>query len=629
MRVVVGLVVLLGAASCQQATLDLSSTTAALVSAPASSDFGSVQIGQTAAPVTLTITPASVSAPSSDTVDAITESCPDFALDAPGLPAPVYRTCGSICPAGQLICQQPLICYPGGDYQDYSFTATFTPIVAGTVSCVVTVSLDGGTTTTSITLTGTGTAPPVQIDVQPPSLAFGDVRTGVDSSSASVTVRNAGGLALDVSGITAPAGFALAGPTTFTLPPGGTQALGVTCHPTTTGALGGVLEIASNDPQSPRGIPVSCNGITSNLVVTPSPATLPPTLVGAPVVQHVSLANAGTASITIAGATLDGAGLTLLTPITGATPLAPGDSLGLDVRFDAVAHGAASGTLTVATSEGVRTAQISASALLASLSLSPDGNVDLGPVCAGTRKTQPFTAVGNGDGPFAVTALSAPDAPFTLAAPALPATVAASGGNQVMFDLTAAPTAAGQLRTTILVTTDIPADAPHSITVSATGLAPGTTATPSELDLGSSPLDTTTLAQPILLTNCSADPLAFSAAHIDGSDAGEFAIVTAPPAGGIAANASAQWLVVLSAHTPGVKTATFTVDTSDGTSSAVPLVGEGLAPGSGSGSDGVTDERNYYSCSVTGPGSTGGAAGGLAPVGVALVLVARRRRRTG
>lgn len=623
MRVVVGLVALLGAASCQESALDLSSTTQDLVKAPASSDLGSVQIGQTSAPVTLTISPASVSAPSSDTVAAITESCPDFAIDAPGLPAAVYRTCGTACPAGQLTCQQPLICAPGGDYQDYSFTATFSPIVAGMVSCVVTVALDGGSTTKSITLTGVGTAPPVQLDVQPPSLAFGDVRTGADSSSATLTVRDAGGLDLGVTGITVPAGFALAGPTSFTLAPGATQPLGITCHPTATGPLGGTIQIASNDPQSPRGVPVSCNGVTSNLEITPSPATIPPTLVGAPVVQHISLANAGTAATTVTDIALDGAGLALVTSVPGSTVLAPTGSLGLDVRFDAVAHGAASGTLTVTTTDGVRTAQISASALLASLSLSPDGNVDLGPVCAGASTTQLFTVVGNGDGSFAVTALSAPDAPFTLAAPALPATVAASGGNQVTFDLTAAPTAAGPLTTTVMIETDIPADAPHPITVSATGLAAGTTATPSALDLGRSPLDTTTIGQPILVTNCSANALAFTAAHIDGSDAGEFAIVAEPPGGMIAADASAQWLVVLSAHSAGVKTAMFSVETADGTSSTVALAGEGLAEGSGAGSDAASGERNYYSCSV------GDEASGLAPLVIALALRVRRRRRPG
>ena len=196
------------------------------------------------------------------------------------------------------------------------------------------------------------------------------------------------------------------------------------------------------------------------------------------------------------------------------------------------------------------------------------------------------------------------------------------GANQVAFTVGVAPVAAGPLATTLTVTTDIPNGAPDVIDVTATGLAPGTTATPANLDLGSNPLDTTTIGQPILITNCSGSAAAFSNARIEGSDATEFAIVAQPPSSSIDADASGTWLVVMSAHTAGLKTADFAVDFADGTTTDVPLTGEGLSPDLGSGSDdGTPGEKNYYSCSTS-------DAGGLAPIGLglAIALAARRRR---
>ena len=87
-----------------------------------------------------------------------------------------------------------------------------------------------------------------------------------------------------------------------------------------------------------------------------------------------------------------------------------------------------------------RTTQLSGRALGTSMSVTPDGDIDFGPVCSGQTADQPFVIVGNDQGSFKVNAISTPDAPFTVTAPTLPTTVQGVGGNQVMFTVTAAPT---------------------------------------------------------------------------------------------------------------------------------------------------------------------------------------------
>src|SRR5689334_20604484 len=142
-RVLAVLVVVL--AACQQPQPALSSTDQATTTMPVTShDFGSLQVGQTSAPFTFTINPAAGN--NYDTVTSITESCPDFSVNAPGLPATVYRDCEvCTCPANSpQIC--PAICCTL-DSQSYSFTATFSPTVGTTVSCTVTISLNNGATT--------------------------------------------------------------------------------------------------------------------------------------------------------------------------------------------------------------------------------------------------------------------------------------------------------------------------------------------------------------------------------------------------------------------------------------------------------------------------------------------------
>ncbi|MBA3456055.1 MAG: choice-of-anchor D domain-containing protein, partial [Deltaproteobacteria bacterium] len=590
--------------------------------------FAATQVGSTSAPTSITVRPGGLaSSESYDDVTAVSAPCPDFVVNAFYLPAPVYRTviCDDTCGGGG-ICQTQLaapLCYTD-EYVTYSFDAAFRPTVAGDSSCVVTITTNGATTRT-ITLFGSGSVPPIDIDVQPTSVAFGDVRRGTASTATTVSVRNLGGSALTVTGATITGAFVItSGPTAgTTIQPGATQPYTVTCNPTAVGGSSGALTITSNDPATPSvNVPVSCNGIDSNLDITPSPSTIPTTRVGEPQLAALTLRNSGAAAMTINSVVLSGTDITMVTAPPAGTVLGAGLSTPLQVRFGATASGDAVGMAVVTYDGGqVRSVPIAARALNTSMAMTPDGAVDLGPVCIGQTKDQEFSIIANDQGPFQINEVIAPDAPFEVkGVPVLPIPVQGAGATKVRFVMTAAPTTAGPSTSSMTIKTDIPAALPREIALSVEGLPAGLTGTPALLDFGSTPTEVTTLGENVQVTNCSTAPAVLMNARLEGPDASEFAIVLPPTSSTIPASGTASWLVVMAARATGIKNATFIVDGPDGPVS-VELTGEGL----GDVGPDLTGERtpSYYACSAA------GSATSAWPLAVVLALVFRRRRRQG
>ncbi len=598
---------------CRSATPELSETRQLSVKlVPNDHDFGTITVGQQTPEASIKVKPTA--GWNFDTIVAIEETpaCPDFSITAAGLPVDVFRT----CIPGVWPCETDEIV-------TYDFGARFAPSVPGPQSCVVTVTtMDPGSTKT-MSLRGTGVAPPRDIEVQPTSLPFGDVRVDTTSTAASVSVRNLGTAQLVVSSVTISAGYAMSGPSSFSVGPGGLQTLSITCGPDAVGPRSGALTIHSDDPVTPMVIvPLDCTGVDSNLEISPSPAVLPDTRVGEPSVQTIVLRNVGTAATTIDGVLVLGSGLSITNGPPPGRVLPAGGAAAVTIRFDAAVRGTSGGTLVVSTTDGERTAQISATALLAAMSVDPDGIADLGPVCVGHRATQRFTILGIGDGSFRVSSISALDPPFTLDGPALPATVPALGTAPVIVDVIADPIGAGIAEQTISITTDIPGSTPRAIDLRVEGLAAGITATPAQDDLGSTGIGDATLATPITVTNCGAGAIDLATARLVGRDAEDFAIVLSPEETSLEPARSATWLVVLAPRTAGLKEAAFELAHPDGTVT-VALLGEGL----GGLEQEVTDPRtavgpsSYYTCSA-------GDRPAAWPLLVAAAIACRKRRRT-
>jgi len=600
-------------AACQSPEPDLSTTEQlAVVASPLSYDFGSLTVGQTSNAVAFQIRPSAGA--QYDTLIAVNYNCPDFVLSLPGLPADVIREveCES-CP----LCAAP-VCYTIYT-QNYDWSARFRPTVGAPVSCPVTFMFSNSASNKTVTLSGTGVLPPIDIDVQPGSMGFGDVRVNTQSGGRTLTVRNAGGQTLTVTGMSVPAGYAMTGSTSYTVPAGGAVSHTVTCTPPAVGPRNGTLTITSNDPATPSiGVPLSCNGTDSALDISPSPIALPPTRVGEPLERTITLSNGGGASMVLSSVTLTGTDLELVSAPAANLTLAPGQTTTAIVRFKASASGDATGTLDAMYDGRARSSDISARALTTSIAITPDGTVELGPVCIGQQKEQTFSVIANAEASFVVNAISTPAEPFTVSGPALPATVQGAGANSVTFSVTAAPAATGHLTSTFEVTTDIPGSTPKTIELGVDGLTAGVSGTPELLDFGSAEPGTTSIGQPVHVSNCGTSPITMANPRIEGANAAEFAIVANPASPTIEPTGTASWLVISSIDSVGLKEAAFVVDYEGGTVT-IPLAAEGLGDGV---LGGVGDDvrPSYYACSA-------GSASAAWPIGLAVLGLLRRRRR--
>lgn len=612
---------LAGLTACQIAELDTSSTEQALTgvgfSPVSGQSLGNVQVGSTSAPLAISIFPTGTTA-GSYTINSIT-GCGDFPVNAPGLPATVSRTCIESCDPAT--CFAAPICI---DWEiiSYDFSAAFRPAVQGASSCALQIQVSGIGLKT-YTISGTGTLPPIDIDVSPPAVNFGDVRRATASSEATVMVRNLGGQTLTVTSASVSGGYTItSGPASTTIGMSGAQPYTITCNPTATGSMPGTFTVVSNDPATPTStVALACNGIDSNLNVTPSPAAVPTTRVGEPTTRSVTLANTGAATMTIQSATLTGAGLTATgLPQPGAT-IAGGGSVNAMIRFDAMSAGDATGALAIQYDGGqMRTIPITAKALATSMSLTPDGSIDLGPVCVGQSNSRTVTVAANAEGSFKVTSVSTPDGPFTVTAPSLPATVLGAGASSQTLTFSTAPTEVGPATATVTVTTDIPGSQPRALELGVTGLTAGVSATPLELDLGPSPVGKATIGQEISVTNCSTSAAELTNPRIEGDNAADFAIVQAPSLM-LGPNDTVSWLVIANPQSTGAKTAQFLVDHAGGTA-AVTLNADGLGDPVGTDPGGSDNRASYYAC------STGSGAASW-PIGLALGALLLRRRRRG
>lgn len=146
-----------------------------------------------------------------------------------------------------------------------TFNVVFAPTTAGSASGSVSLVSNAPNSPLAIPLTGTGTASTATLTATPSSLAFGNVNVN-SSSPLTTTLKNTGNSNVTISSVTYPAGgFSGSGVTAgLILTPNQTAVLTVTFAPTTSGAAGGNISIASNATGSPTTVSVSGTGVSQS-----------------------------------------------------------------------------------------------------------------------------------------------------------------------------------------------------------------------------------------------------------------------------------------------------------------------------------------------------------------------------
>jgi hypothetical protein len=249
------------------ASVQLSTT---LVFTPASVNFGSVNIGVTSSPQTVTLTNIGTSPLSLSSI-------------ATAAPYNQTNTCGDSLGAGATC----------------NVTVTFTPTGAGTASGALTITDSAVGSPQTVMLSGSGNGPVASFS--PTSLNFGDQIVNSRSTPQTVTLTNTGNATLNITSITATGDYSITGNTC-----GSTLAASANCifniafTPTTTGTRTGNANVADNGYESPQAVPLTGVGIQGIATLSPSSLVFAVQLINTTSpAQTVTLTNTGTATLTI------------------------------------------------------------------------------------------------------------------------------------------------------------------------------------------------------------------------------------------------------------------------------------------------------------------------------------------
>jgi len=302
---------------------------------PTSLSYGSVGLGVTSSPQTVTLTNTG---PATVTITSITRGGAnpgDFAISA--------NTCGASLGPG-------LNC---------AVSVTFIPTVLGARSATLIFLTNASSSPDSAALSGTGVTPPVPaVSLSPTSLSFGNIVIGATTAAQTVTLTNSGTATLTIASIARTgvnaADFAISANTC-----GGTLAAGLNCAvsvtftPSATGVRSAALTFTTNAASSPNSAPLSGTGVPA-FTVSLSPVSLPfgsVVVAGTSSAQTVTLTNTGPATVTITSITRTGAnpGDFAISANTCGGTLAAGLNCTVSVTFTPTALGARSASLTFLT----------------------------------------------------------------------------------------------------------------------------------------------------------------------------------------------------------------------------------------------------------------------------------------
>jgi hypothetical protein len=233
--------------------------------------------------------------------------------------------------------------------QNAAMSVSFSPTASESITGNIQVSSSQGASAV-ISVSGSGVQP--ALTITPSSASFGNVTVRSPATQA-IQLSNSGTGTLTVTQVSvAGSGFSTG---TLSLPitlnSGHSTSFNVEFAPASAGTATGNVTIVSNASNSPAAIALSGTGVAATQVLTFSTTNLGFGNVntGSSSTQSVTVTNSGNASVTVSQISESGAGFTLSgagTPVT----LTAGQSLTFGVIFNPSAAGSDTGTVTVTSS---------------------------------------------------------------------------------------------------------------------------------------------------------------------------------------------------------------------------------------------------------------------------------------
>jgi len=265
-----------GLGSPQTIALSGTGSVAAVNVSPVSLSFGSQDVGTSSASLPVTVTNSSA------------------------VPLTVSSVATSSGFTQSNNCMQPVLASGS-----CTINVSFQPTLFGPQTGTLTVTDYANNSPQTVTLSGTGLAPVVNLS--PTTLTFGEQAISTTSQPQTVTLSNSGNGALTPLTITVSGAFAQTNTCGSSVAVTGSCTINVTFTPTNAGTRNGALTIADNASNSPQTVSLTGTGTGPVVGLSPSSLTFTGQLVGTSSgAQTVALTNTGNASLTISGITASG-----------------------------------------------------------------------------------------------------------------------------------------------------------------------------------------------------------------------------------------------------------------------------------------------------------------------------------
>src|SRR6266576_1041548 len=236
-----------------------------------------------------------------------------------------------------------------------------------------------------------------------------------------------------------------------------------------------------------------CAGLTSAKGPAGSPGVLSASLssmtfgnvlVGSNTSQTITLANSGTASVTISQAVVSGAGFSI-TGLSVPSTISAGQNISFTAKFSPTSSGAIAGSVSIASNVpgSPLTISLSGTGTLGQpqLTISP-ANVTFGRVNVGSADSLSVSLTNNGNAALSISQAAASGAGFSLSGLTVPQTI--NAGASVSFAVQFTPASTGSASGSVTINSNAPGS-PATIALSGTAVQGTLTATPSSLNFGS------------------------------------------------------------------------------------------------------------------------------------------------
>src|SRR5437667_259041 len=353
--------------------------------------------------------------------------------------------------------------------QSQSFTVTFAPQVAGTVSGSISLASDATNPTLSILLSATAVTPGSLVS-NPSSLSFGNVQTGT-SQTLSATLTNSGGTSVTISQANVSgSGFSVSG-VPATLAAGQSANFNVTFAPQSSGAVTGSVSIVSNASNSTLKITLSGTGATPGILSASSQTlSFGSVQVNGSATQSETLTNTGGTTITVSQANVSGGSGFRISGLNLPLTLIAGQSFTFGATFAPASAGSVTGTISLTSDASNSTLTISLSGtgtVPSQLSAIPSA-LDFGSVVVGQSKNMTATLSATGSN-VTVSSASASTSEFTLSGVSFPFTITA--GQSKAITVTFTPQSSGTASATISFASSA-SNSPTSESLTGNGTAP-------------------------------------------------------------------------------------------------------------------------------------------------------------